>query len=328
MTAPLLKTLRLHATATRPYRLLYMAWIRRAVRRLLDAPPISVYIEPTNLCNSDCFTCARKAMTRPRGVMDMDLYRRVVDDCASMGVRYVVLQMFGEPLMDKGFLDKARYAKQRGLKTSIYTNGSLLDEEKIEPIVRDELLDHIVFSIDGATESEYGRNRPRLSLSRVEENLHLLLRRRRELGKGLPSVRVHCTQLPGVEYDIAAFNAKWEPVTDGISFTPTRDWAGQVPGISTLPKRDLRFPCFLLWYQFYVLWDGRVTFCSIDFDGKHTFGRVTDHNLRSLWSGRHMNELRELHLQEKMNDHLLCGQCIYSTHEKTWWWHDPVKLLF
>ncbi|MFH1490393.1 MAG: radical SAM protein, partial [Pseudomonadota bacterium] len=322
------KRLKFYGTQTGVYQMIYMNRIRKVVSDLEQAFPLSVYIEPTNLCNAHCGTCARNIMTRKKGIMEMGLYRDVVNECAELGVQYVVLQMFGEPFIDPTFLDKARYAKEKGLRTSIFTNGSLLDRDKTEMIVQEGLLDHMVISIDGVNEDEFKKNRSALDFHQIERNVLDLARCRDSAKRSIPSINIHCNHLPGVRYDVSGFLNKWESIADSVSFTPTRDWAGQMPGISTIEKRDKKFPCFLLWHQFYVLWDGSVTFCSIDFDGRHVLGNVRQQSLESLWTGKVMESLREQHLQGKMNDHKLCGNCIYSTHEKTWWWHDPVDLLF
>jgi sulfatase maturation enzyme AslB (radical SAM superfamily) len=41
--------------------------------------PDILQIESTNLCNAKCVFCPRDEMHRRQGVMDMDLYRKVVD---------------------------------------------------------------------------------------------------------------------------------------------------------------------------------------------------------------------------------------------------------
>ena len=328
ITQTLWRPLRFYATRSAPYRKIYNKRIQKITGTQNLRTPLSVYIEPTNRCNSDCRVCPRKAMTRAQGVMDMKLYKKVVDECAALGVKWAVLQMFGEPFMDKTFLNKARIAKDKGLKTSIYTNGALLSKRKIAQIIDEQLLDHLVVSIDGADAAEYNQNRPTLNLKKVEANVRHLLAQKEKAGNKVPKVKIHCTQLPGVHYDKKEFTRKWASITDGVTFTPTRDWGGQIPGVSTIKKPKQRYACFLLWNQFYVLWDGRVTFCSIDFDGKYAFGNLRQQSLSDLWQSGTMMDLRQLHLESRINDNPLCGECVFSTHEKTWWWQKAERVLF
>lgn len=328
LSKPLLRRLRNRFTKSAAYKTVYLRRIRSTIRRKSPFSPLAVYIEPTNLCNSDCLSCPRKTMTRKKGIMEMGLFKKIVDECAQLRVRYAILQMFGEPFMDPSLLEKARYVKSKGLKSSLYTNGSLITAEKASAMVAEDLFDHMVVSIDGVDVEEYRRNRPKLKLQEVEENFDRLLRERQAAGKKWPSLNVHCTHLSGRDYSVQAFMAKWQGRADRVTVTPTHTWAGQLPGIPPAGNGERKFPCFLLWYQTYILWDGSVTYCSVDFDARNVIGNVRNQTLQSIWEGNFMQTIRNKHLEGGMNEYPLCRECAYSLHDKTWWWRDPVKVLF
>jgi hypothetical protein len=75
----------------------------RPVRRLLllagrdRAPrlPEIVQIESTNICNARCVFCPRDEMKRRQGVMDDFLYRKIVDECAALGIGHLRLHNYG-----------------------------------------------------------------------------------------------------------------------------------------------------------------------------------------------------------------------------------------
>jgi len=73
--------------------------------------PDIVQIESTNLCNAKCVFCPRDEMHRRQGVMDFELYRKVVDECAALGITHVRVHNYGEPFLDKTLVEKVRYAK-------------------------------------------------------------------------------------------------------------------------------------------------------------------------------------------------------------------------
>src|SRR6478736_111417 len=81
----------------------------KSVRRLLLAAgrerarhlPDIVQIESTNLCNAKCVFCPRDEMHRRQGVMDLDLFKKIVDECAELGITHVRGQNYGDPLLDK-----------------------------------------------------------------------------------------------------------------------------------------------------------------------------------------------------------------------------------
>ena len=80
--------------------------------------PDIVQIESTNLCNAKCVFCPRDEMHRRQGVMDFDLFRKVVDECAALGITHVRVHNYGEPFLDKQLVEKVRYAKSQGHRRS------------------------------------------------------------------------------------------------------------------------------------------------------------------------------------------------------------------
>ena len=63
--------------------------------------PDIVQIESTNLCNAKCVFCPRDEMHRRQGVMDMDLFTKIVDECAALGITHVRVHNYGEPFLDR-----------------------------------------------------------------------------------------------------------------------------------------------------------------------------------------------------------------------------------
>src|SRR5690348_11353649 len=110
----------------------------KPVRRLLlaagrDRAPILpdiVQIESTNICNAKCVFCPRDEMHRRQGVMATDLYRKIVDECAALGITHVRVHNYGEPFLDRHLVDKVRYAKEKGIKeVGMISNGSLITDK-------------------------------------------------------------------------------------------------------------------------------------------------------------------------------------------------------
>ena len=76
----------------------------RTKRRL----PEIVQIESTNICNAKCVFCPRDEMERRQGIMDMALYKKIVDECAELGIEHVRMHNYGEPFVDRQLVDKVR----------------------------------------------------------------------------------------------------------------------------------------------------------------------------------------------------------------------------
>ena len=79
----------------------------KPIRKLLlatgrDRSPIMpeiVQIESTNICNAKCVFCPRDEMERKQGVMSWELFKKIVDECADLGVGNARL------IQRRGFLD-------------------------------------------------------------------------------------------------------------------------------------------------------------------------------------------------------------------------------
>src|ERR1700750_2483405 len=108
------------------------------IRRLLlatgrdraPALPEIVQIESTNICNAKCVFCPRDDMHRKQGVMSLDLFRKIVDECAALGITHVRVHNYGEPFLDRHLTEKVRYAKSKGIReVGMISNGSLITDK-------------------------------------------------------------------------------------------------------------------------------------------------------------------------------------------------------
>src|SRR5260370_3116786 len=88
--------------------------------------PEIVQIESTNICNAKCVFCPRDDMHRRQGIMTVDLFRKVVDECLELGITHVRMHNYGEAFIDKRLVEKVRYAKEKGIQeVGVISNASL-----------------------------------------------------------------------------------------------------------------------------------------------------------------------------------------------------------
>jgi len=253
--------------------------------------PDIVQIESTNLCNAKCVFCPRDEMHRRQGVMDFDLFRKVVDECAALGITHVRVHNYGEPFLDRELVEKVRYAKQKGIaEVGMISNGSLITEDVARGMI-DAGLDAINISVDAAGKEVFESTRVHLKYDDVTHNIRTLARLRRESGKTHPKlilsfVRQHNSA------DEARFIAEWTPVADKIHITDLHNWAGTLND-----KTEVNYPCYRLWLTFTVLWDGRVSMCCADFDGRHIFGDLRSQTISEVWNSPVYRAARRQHLE-------------------------------
>src|SRR5438128_4563788 len=143
----------------------------KPVRRLLlatgrDRAPVLpeiVQIESTNICNAKCVFCPRDDMHRRQGVMSLELFKKVVDECAALGITHVRVHNYGEPFLDRHLTEKVRYAKQKGIKeVGMISNGSLITEKIARGMV-EAGLDAINISADSGGQDVFDKTRPGLN---------------------------------------------------------------------------------------------------------------------------------------------------------------------
>jgi hypothetical protein len=253
--------------------------------------PDIVQIESTNLCNAKCVFCPRDEMHRRQGVMDLDLFKKVVDEAAALGITHVRVHNYGEPFLDRGLVEKVRYAKSRGIKeVGMISNGSLITEEIAQGMI-EAGLDAINISVDAAGKEVFEATRVHLDYDTVIGNIRTLVRLRDASGRTHPKLILSFVRQNN-SADEQAFIAEWRKVADKIHITDLHNWAGTLNSQS-----DVQYPCYRLWLTFTVLWDGRVSMCCADFDGRHVFGDLRTQSIAEVWNSPLYRAARREHLE-------------------------------
>ena len=291
----------------------------RLVRRVLAALgrdraprlPEIVQIESTNICNARCVFCPRDEMHRKQGVMDEALFRKVVDECAALGIQHVRLHNFGEPFVDRHLAEKVAYTKRQGIaEVGVISNGSLIDEQVARAVI-DAGLDAINISVDASGREVFERTRVGLKYDKVIANIERLVRLRGELGRTHPKLILSFVRQDNGEEE-RAFIERWRQVADKVHITDIHNWAGTLNRES-----DVRFPCYRQWLTFTVLWDGRVSLCCADFDGKVTLGDLRTSSLREIWDSEAYRAVRREHLQS--GGPAICHGCDLPRKDSPLW---------
>ena len=161
--------------------------------RSLDAGtlPNRLYIECTAACNISCTEacCAPETgitKTRQTGMLDFDLFTRVVDEAGPSLVRIDFFN-YGEAFLHKRAIEMCEYIKTRFPHIYLYTstNGLVFNDESARRLVNSGI-DEVTFSIDGATPESYLRYRQRGNFDLAVRNLRTMADEKRRAGRDLP----------------------------------------------------------------------------------------------------------------------------------------------
>ncbi|MGE0042840.1 MAG: radical SAM protein [Vicinamibacterales bacterium] len=159
----------------------------------VPALPSRLYIECTAACNISCFQacCAPETgitRTRQAGMLDFDLFTRVVDEAGPSLVRIDFFN-YGEAFLHKRAVEMCEYIKTRFPHIYLYTstNGLALNEEKARRLVHSGI-DEVTFSIDGASQETYARYRQRGKFDVALANLRAMADEKAASGRDVPHI--------------------------------------------------------------------------------------------------------------------------------------------
>ncbi len=157
------------------------------------ALPTRLYIECTAACNISCFQacCAPETgitRTRQAGMLNWDLFTRVIDEAGASLVRIDFFN-YGEAFLHKRAVEMCEYIKTKFPHIYLYTstNGLALNEEKARRLVHSGI-DEVTFSIDGASQETYARYRQRGKFDLALATLRVMAEEKQKTGRDLPQL--------------------------------------------------------------------------------------------------------------------------------------------
>ena len=178
----------------------------------------AVNLELSSYCNLSCRFCLRNAWegAGKNQNMQMELLRKILPQISKL--KTIDLTGWGEPLMHPEFARALRLIRSQFSQTLSFTsNGILLDQEKINSIIENQV-DVICFSIDASCKAVYEKRRGRF-WDKIEKEIKSLLKRRNQLGLKKPKIYASYLLQKSYLFDLKPFAQKMlEWGMDGILF--------------------------------------------------------------------------------------------------------------
>jgi len=293
------------------------------------AVPLSIYIEPTNLCNFQCVMCPLSASDYRKivgysGHLDMDLYAKIVKDIKTMGkLKSLKLYCDGEPLLNKNIAKMVTMAKKYDIasRIEITSNGSLLNQEISRQLIKSGL-DYLRLSIGSVSEKRKRKiNQSRISVMEIFKNIKNFRRLRDQLGKKKPFVYVKMIDTFGPENQV--FKNMYQRIADEVCIEEPMNWDGQKNFIGNLysgkkikktllshPKKIKKI-CPFPFYSLVIKCDGSMVACCVDWSKQTKIGNIKNESLSSIWNGRLLRNFRKMHLKGRRKDIKSCRNCTY-----------------
>lgn len=280
------------------------------------AIPMIQNIEATNACGMNCIMCPRKYMKRKIGVIDINLFEKIVSQLK--GNTRLALHHFGDPLLHPKIGELIKICHKYGIRASLSTNPSSLTKEKSNEIL-EAGLDYLHLSLDGATKETYEKIRGgSANYEKAIEGINNFLKEKENFPKNKTHTKIAIIRMKETEEEIEKFKKKWKniPGIDEIQVKEFITWDGTMSDINKLEreashkvKRGGNYPCYWPWAKLTVLWDGRVAACCFDFDGKCILGDLKKQTLEEIWNSPTMKDFRKQHKENSFPKEHLCYKC-------------------
>jgi radical SAM protein with 4Fe4S-binding SPASM domain len=242
-----------------------------------------------------------------KGIMKFELYTKLVDEAASLGVYSIKLSWRGEPLLNKNIVKMVKYAKSKGIKeVAFLSNAEFLTKEMAEALV-DAGLDWLSVSADGTGEIYNEIRRPAI-FEETLERVAYMKQYRDSKGLVRPLLRVQSI-MSAVENNPEEFKAAWAGIVDRMNIIAdeSRDFN------ENHLQFDRYFVCAKPWQRMAIAYDGRVHQCISDYGAKNVIGDTNETSLYDIWHGPKNEAVREAFRQHKyLEENVPCNNCSYG----------------
>ena len=276
-----------------------------------------VYVEITNICNRNCSFCP--GTTRPLRRMSRAEFDAVTDRLLGI-TEYIYYHVMGEPLTHPELPDFVRLAREKGFKSAITTNGTLL------PTRGQALIDAGVYKVnvsvhsfeDGEDTAAHGAY-----LDGILDFAETASRRGVLTVLRLWNLDGHGEALGGNNPRTLAL------LRERFPDTPDTPWKFSPRGARLRDKLHLEYGdrfewpdrsaedrgcsvfCYGLKDHFAILCDGRVVPCCLDREGVVTLGNVFDTPIAEILNSPRAQAMRE-GFQRRRATEELCRRCGYA----------------
>ncbi|MBI4383677.1 MAG: radical SAM protein [Nitrospinae bacterium] len=297
--------------------------------------PKMLSIDPTNHCNLRCPLCPT-GLDDPnveRGLMKLEQYKSVIDRLGKW-LQSANLYSWGEPLLNKSFVDMLRYTSKDPfrIRTISSANLNILSAAQIEGLVASGL-DKLIVSCDGVSQEVYEKYRVGGKVETVFENMKKLAAEKKRANSPIRIVWNYLVMKHNEhEIDLAKKIAGeiGVEITFGLMRTNLKDdilqpaeaniqrdleWIPESPEFNPYNvaaktrKKPLSF-CKRPWQETFVNWNGDVFPCGcVVTEKKYRMGNVFEKDFMEIWNGERYVSARKELLGKPNDIETVCHVC-------------------
>ncbi len=276
-------------------------------KNLLDVPQNMSIGFYEGSCNLQCPKCLVSGKGKGpnksiKGTMPFEKVCKLLDELKGSDV-VVAGSGYTEPLLQKDFWKYLKAIKDRGLKVSINTNGTLLTEEYAKRFM-DLKIDCVFVSIDAITKDTLKKVRGTDELDKINEAVFVMLKARKD--KPYPRIGVSFIAEEANLHEKEGFITFWIQHVDAIRVAEVYSEGNSVRH-KVIPEN--RKPCPMLYDNMLIHNTGDVSLCCWDANGRTNVGNVFKQGIKGVWLGEEFQKIRHYHETGQFDKVPFCKNC-------------------
>ncbi len=274
--------------------------------------PMMLVLSFVYVCNAGCPNCPYnnseiRETYKDAMIMSDEVFRRLADEAGPHG-SLLRLSGGGEPMLHPKAVEHILYAKGKGCRIGLITNGSRFNEENLTRLISAGI-DAIEFSVDAGDAETYAIVRANLDWERLNTSVRMAVDIRNRL-KSPTRIVTSVINQQGVDVDKA--EAHWSAIVDKVQIRKFLTWGynedKSADDSPYLPPEE-RLPCPWLFERFNVDSRGDVTLCGEDIAFTERFANVMARSIKDIWLGPEFERFRKLHLERRGHEIGICATC-------------------
>jgi len=290
--------------------------------------PVIYNIETTNACNMRCEMCPRTTMmTRPVETMDMETFRRIIDQIRPFSVqkwqewedfvernygipkndmsenhfflyvipKVIVLHGYGDPLLDKNMPERVRLLTEQNIPSYFSCNPANINIKKTLQIFESGL-DYVKYSIEAADDARHKEVRGSASnfTESYKKILYLLDSKEKHGHKTTIVVTMLNLNKPWQEVE-------WQKLQDAFKgldvyiYLKSQDQNWYEKRRQQTASIHWTEFCQFPWSSMTIKSNGEAAECVEDYNNEIVLGDARKESLYDIWNGERYHKLRENH---------------------------------
>lgn len=274
-----------------------------------------IAIETTNLCPAHCIMCPRELYTNKPGVMDMDLFKKIIGQAAESGVKTIEFGGFGDPFTDPLLFERCQYIRGKipDAKTCISSTCFLMPPARYNDVAK--YIDTLKISFYGITEKTFEKvHRGSIKFEKSLNNILGFLDKTKNLKKKPYTVGLFVL-VDENKHEMNDWIDFWQPKLNEVYVWKPHNWV-DVKNYRKMNYENQKTCGRALVGPPFIHTDGRVGVCCFDFNSKLIIGDMNKQTLEEIFHSEPYLKLKKANETGNFKGYL-CEKCDQTNYDSS-----------